>query len=384
VSARLAVSYAWGNQGLGHASRLIAVHAALRERGWTSLFFTDETNRLLTDYGFEQVLLPMYRESILGEAWSGSVEIALRRLAESTMSDTARKRAVALLTAPTDHRRRLAELIVEESARHADLVLHDVMVHGALYAHAAARGVPQAFLHRPRRDRPDPAAWVTAELPEIRTVYALGGPVPDPVSPSPVRVRTVADVVRRPLGDNPVWGPGDTGLRIAVTAGGGGYPDAESFLDAAVAGVASFLRGTGRPASVLVVPGPYFTGRLHLVADPRSRVTVTGYVDPRHSIYRDTDLLVSQGGYNTVQELLHRGIPAVAVPGERMLDDQHGRLNKVGAAGRVRVAAASPEEIAAALTDVAALAAEPPRPTPEPPGAHQIADDLTTSPPPPP
>lgn len=56
MSTRLTVSFARGNQALGHASRLVAVHAALRERGWDSLFFTDQAHRLLADYGFEQII----------------------------------------------------------------------------------------------------------------------------------------------------------------------------------------------------------------------------------------------------------------------------------------------------------------------------------------
>ncbi|MGI5519984.1 glycosyltransferase [Micromonospora sp. CA-259024] len=370
MTGRLAVSFAWGNQALGHASRLAAVHTELRALGWDSLFFADQEHRLLRDHGFPQLVLPMYRECVIGEAWSGSAAAEARqRLAGAQMNESVRLRAAALLDAPAGDRRRLAELIVEEAAGHADLVLHDVLVHGALYATAARRQTPQAYLHRPRTDRPDPAAWVAAEVPAIGTVYAIGAPVPA----GSVRVREVADVIRRPLDDRPVWGPEDTGLRVAVTAGGGGHPDAEEFLTAAVAGVAAFLGS--RPASVLVVTGPFFTGRLTLPPVPGARVTVTGYVDPRHSLYRDTDLLVCQGGYNTVQEIRHHGVPVVAVPGPRMLDDQRGRLSSAG----VRVAGPVPDEIAAGLAEVAGRDRDLPAPAPVdgPPGARQVAEDLT-------
>ena len=61
------VSFSLSERGLGHASRLVAVHMALRELGWDSLFLVERHQRLIADYGFRQVVVPHEEDDLISE-----------------------------------------------------------------------------------------------------------------------------------------------------------------------------------------------------------------------------------------------------------------------------------------------------------------------------
>jgi Glycosyltransferase family 28 C-terminal domain len=318
------VSFAWNNKGMGHASRLVAVHSVMRGRGHESLFLVEHEHRLISDYGFLQVVIPPHPKSLIGDEWWGSGDKFSARVAEK---------------------------IIRAVVCERDVILHDVVVHRLLYERASKLGCRQFLIHRARRGRPDLADWVASSAPEIQTVFVLGHSG-ESVGQSNIRLKGVSDVVRDPVDNRSIWRDGDAELRIAVSAAGGGNSDAESFLNAALMGIKEFSEEARTAASVVLTTGPYFRGMVEIPAGMCGSVRVTSYIDALHSLYRGTSAMVVHGGYNTVQELRRCGIPAVGVVGRRPLDDQAARLTELAVDGNVVVVEATAEAITTGLQRV--------------------------------
>jgi len=344
------VSFAWG-RGLGHVSRLIVVHRALSELGWDSLFLVEREQRMITDYGLAQVVIPTDEHSLIGEPLFG----------------------VEGMGNP-----RLARLIVHAVLSPDDVVLHDVTVQRQLYEQATRLGCRQVLIHRFQKNRPEPAAWVARHAPAIARVFMLGELSREDVREGIV-LQGVSDVLRQPLAEVSVWPAGMPQPRIVVTAGGGGHADAEGFLTCALEGIARWERQEGQPASVYAVTGPHFQGTLTVPSGMRGSMLVTGYVGPRRSLYRETTAVVAHGGYNTVQELAFTGVPAVVVPGVRDFDDQRKHLDAAADHLNAIVTGAAPEGIADGLTRVLRRAVRRQR-RPPPRGAWEIARAIAQSP----
>src|SRR6266540_1706270 len=123
------VSFAWNHQGLGHASRLVAVHSVLRDKGWASLFLVEHPQALIGAYDFPQVTMPKHQESLVGDTWWSARDDASGQSRE--LADT----IVAACTAPDD------------------VILHDVVIYRPLYDWAVRNGRSQLLIHRARKDR---------------------------------------------------------------------------------------------------------------------------------------------------------------------------------------------------------------------------------------
>ncbi|MFE7115059.1 glycosyltransferase [Streptomyces sp. NPDC057654] len=325
---RRVVSFTWG-RGLGHVSRLIAVHTELRAQGWDSLLLTERHQRLIDDHGLGQTVIPTDADSLVGEPLHG--------------------------TGPAvDHR--LAEALVAQALRPDDAVLHDVTVQRELYEHATRLDCPQFLVHRFQRNRPDPAAWVARHTPAIGRVYLLGHPERQAVEHG-VHLVGVDDVVRRLLGTRSPWPPDTSAMKVAVVAGGGGHADAAGFLNAALQGVRAYARREAvEHVDVLVLTGPHFDGHVLVPPGLPGPVRVAPYLGPDHDVYRHATAAITHAGYNTVQELVRSGVPTVAVPGVRDFDDQ--RVHLRAAAGRLNAAVvAEPDEHAIADGLAAVLSA---------------------------
>ncbi|MFJ6657273.1 glycosyltransferase [Streptomyces sp. NPDC091377] len=348
------VSFAWG-RGLGHVSRLIAVHTALRALGWESLLLTDREQRLTEDHGFAQVVIPTDATSLVGEPLYG--------------------------TGPSvDHR--LARALVDQALAAGDVVLHDVTVQRELYDRAVRLGCRQVLVHRFQRNRPDPAAWVARHTPAIGQVCLLGEPDREETAHG-VRLTGIPHVVRQLLGTRSPWPPGIGEPRIAVVAGGGGHADAPAFLDAALDAVRSYgarAAGAGHgpwPADLLVLTGPNFRGRVTVPPGLPGPVRVTPYLGPDYDVYRHATVAITHGGYNTVQELARSGVPAVVVPGVRDFDDQRVHLRAAAARLNATVVEPDPDAIAQALHLLLRSGRRPlPSAPPEPDGAAVLARAL--------
>lgn len=346
---RRVVSFAWG-RGLGHTSRLVAVHRALGDLGWDSLFLVEREQRMIADYGLAQVMIPTDEHSLVGEPLFG-----LEGLGNP----------------------RLARVIVDAVLSADDVVLHDVTIQRELYEQATRLGCKQMLIHRFQRNRPEPGAWVAWHAPNIGRVFLLGEPSREEVWEG-IFLQGVPDVLRQPLAEESIWPPRMPQPRIAVTAAGGGHADAEDFLSCALQGIGLLERQEDRPVSVYVVTGPHFRGTFTVPPGLRGSVLITGYVGPRHSIYRDTTVVVAHGGYNTVQELAFTGVPAVVVPGVRDFDDQRKHLDAAADRLNAIVTDATPERIADGLARALRLTVRRQR-RPPPRGTWEIARAIAQS-----
>jgi hypothetical protein len=307
---------------------------------------------MIADYGLAQVMIPTDEHSLVGEPLFG----------------------VEGMGNPG-----LARLIVDAVLSADDVVLHDVTVQRQLYEQATQLGCSQMLIHRFQKNRPEPAAWVAQHTPAIARVFVLGEPNRAEDVREGIVLQGVSDVLRQPLAEASVWPLRMPRPRIAVTAAGGGHADAEGFLTCALEGIARLERQEDRPISVYAVTGPHFRGAFTVPPGLRGSVLVTGYVGPRHSIYRDTTVVVAHGGYNTVQELAFTGVPAAVVPGVRDFDDQQKHLDAAADRLNAIVTAAAPERIAHALGRALRRTVRRQRRCP-PKGAWEIAHAIAQSP----
>ncbi len=303
---KVVTSFAWNHEGLGHVSRLIGIHTVIRQRGLESLFFVEHHQQLIDDYQLPQVVVPSHPHSLVAEDWW---------IGKSNGMDYPRAR-------------NLSASIVRDATRHMDCVIvHDVVVHRSLYDEAVAKGWSQSLVYRDRKDVDDPVAWIQINAPEINVLYWLGKPHIRQQF-NDLQVVGVHDVVRPLLGENSIWSPEAMGpdcLRVVITAGGGGHPDAQQFLQNSIDAIAGFSEKCSKAMFLVVVTGPYFRGVIRIPKRFNATATVTPYLNPTLSQYIDTSLLISQGGYNTFNEARQYNQPVVIVPGNRMLDDQVAR-----------------------------------------------------------
>ena len=265
------------------------------------------------------------------------------------------------------------ECIVENAARPAtgwaevlarvapDVVVYDTMLPTELDLLPAAARVCYVM----RRCRPERQAEVFAS-PFLRdrvdavvvphTAAEFGYPIPAGLRQ---RARFAGLIARRP---DPVvqarlrtrYGLADAAFVLVSTGGAGGFAhSAQPFFDA-VAAVQRAVAGQVGLRHVVVL-GPHFRG---VVPDLSGAVVVQSepaLVD----LFAIADLVVAEGGYNSVSELRLVKTPAVFLPGMRTLDDQEERVNALARRGlAVVLAGAAPAVVA---REVAALVQMPER-----------------------
>ncbi len=145
---------------------------------------------------------------------------------------------------------------------------------------------------------------------------------------------------------------------LVSSVGGGGFTEpARAFFETVFRAHEGCRRRRGDLRHV-VVRGPYFGEPLRPPPGVELVETVADLVD----LFALAHLVVAEGGYNTVHELLATGTPGVFLPAPRGADDQAARVAEIAAAGLGFVAggddpARRAERVVAVATDAAALAA---------------------------
>lgn len=298
------VAFAWNHEGLGHVSRLTAVATELCRRlpETSPLFFVEQPYDLLEDAGILQVPVAVPDGSFAGNlprAVTGGGELA-------AVSGALRSFLAGVL--------RDAEPIV---------VLHDSVFWQPLVDAAAGAGVPQVLV---LRDRVELESYVASLADVLTMVEAVIVPhLPTERLRRALRshgdkVEFVGPIIRsRPAPLSPWWREQSGAERlVVVSAGGGGYPDVGPYLSAVLEGCTS-IPGV---IHVVVITGPLFRGRVQAPPGFPHRLTVLPYEPALTTLLGDADAAVTQAGYNTVNELRTRGVPAVIVPSSRSYDDQ--------------------------------------------------------------
>lgn len=146
--------------------------------------------------------------------------------------------------------------------------------------------------------------------------------VPDDGGLGPVLLREREELLPREAARAAL---GLSGRAVYLTLGGGGDPAAADLIPRLLP------RLRARGWEVVVGAGPLYQG-------PEIRGPGIVWLDryAPSELMAGFDAAVSAGGYNSVYELLHAGVPTVFLPQPRLADDQEGRVARVVAAGAGR------------------------------------------------
>jgi predicted glycosyltransferase len=178
--------------------------------------------------------------------------------------------------------------------------------------------------------------------------------------PGALRARSVftGPIIRRPTAAGVArararYRAAEGDFLLVSTAGGGGFAATAAMLFATAAAVHRRLAGRLPGLRHVVVRGPNFTGEIEALEG----MTVVGFEAEMVDLLAAADLVLAEGGYNTVNELRLARTPAVFVPGARAYDDQAERVRAL--AGRGSAAIVSGASAPAAADAVAAIACSP-------------------------
>jgi len=120
---------------------------------------------------------------------------------------------------------------------------------------------------------------------------------------------------------------------LVSTPGGGGFAgDAATFF-ATVLDVHQRVAGRVPRLRHLVVQGPHSEQPF----EQQPGMTLIGYEPELVNLFALANLVIAEGGYNTVNELRLAGAPAVFLPGARTYDDQEERVRALERQGMARV-----------------------------------------------
>lgn len=223
----------------------------------------------------------------------------------------------------------------------AELVRPDVIVHDT----ALPSDVPMpdvAHVYIMRRSLPERQAEVLAS-PQLRAMSLILVPH----TREDFGYEIPADLVDRclfvgPISQRPTPAGGDRArdrydahdrFLVTSTVGGGGFQaQAEAFF-ACTAALQQELAAHLPGARHVIVRGPNFTGR----ADPSPGAREVDFDPELVELLGASDLVVAEGGYNTVLEVRLARVPAVFLPSVRTWDDQERRVRDLERAGLAAV-----------------------------------------------
>jgi len=132
---------------------------------------------------------------------------------------------------------------------------------------------------------------------------------------------------------------------LVSTVGGGGFADTAANLFAIAFEAEAALRSRLATLRHVVVRGPNYRGQL---PEGEGR-TVVEFEPAMTALLATADLVVAEGGYNTVNEIRLVAAPTAFVPGRRHWDDQELRVAELAGQGLGVVAEAAADVVALAL-----------------------------------
>ena len=171
----------------------------------------------------------------------------------------------------------------------------------------------------------------------------------------------VGPIARQPKPASPFPRGVDDTFQLTSTAGGGGFgASTDRFFDL-VEQVGRSLGTSIKGLAHLVVLGPNYdnparAARLGAVAGVTVRQHDSALVDR----LAEADLVLAEGGYNTVNEICLAGAAAVFVPAPRGFDDQHQRVAALAHRG-VGLVVEPDETLTGAVQRIISLATDPQR-----------------------
>jgi predicted glycosyltransferase len=116
---------------------------------------------------------------------------------------------------------------------------------------------------------------------------------------------------------------------ITSTVGGGGRTDESSFFFGIVSALHKQLNKFFSHLRHFVVLGPY--SQVSLL--PRKAMTILRLEPELHNLIALSNLVIAEGGYNTVNEIRRAKVPAIFIPAVRKHDNQEERVRTLEAKG---------------------------------------------------
>jgi predicted glycosyltransferase len=307
------VNYAVNGLGTGHVTRLIAISRWLRRHaerlnvGAEIYFLTSsEAGGLLFAERFPTFKLPS--RTVVAEAG----------VDENKFLDLARHWV----------RQTLAAL-------HPDLLLVDTFPQGYFNElDPFLRECPTAaFVYRPLKETHASVPDFQSALSHYNLIlvpeYEQHAPVVTPPAVhdrvryiGPMIVRDRAEILAREEARR-VLGISDDRLAVYISAGGGGDRNAEHLIQASYEAL-----GEIQGLHLVIGAGPLYRGRCIY----RDGVTWMAHGNAAEFMAA-FDVAVSAAGYNSFNELMHFGVPAVFLPQEKWADDQKARAERAARAG---------------------------------------------------
>jgi predicted glycosyltransferase len=226
-----------------------------------------------------------------------------------------------------------------------DVVVYDTVLPPDPQAglHPDARCV---FVMRRRQGERAAEVWAHPFLDRVERVIVphtaeeFGQPVPERFAD---RTSFVGTIARRPHADarrrvRASLGLRDDAVLLTSTVGGGGFQEQADRFFAIVESVGRRVATSAPTATHVVVLGPNYAGEAQadaLRALPHT--VVRRFVPDLVDLLAASDLVVAEGGYNTVNEVRVSQVPAVFLPSSRGLDDQTERVSRLESLGAARV-----------------------------------------------
>jgi len=117
--------------------------------------------------------------------------------------------------------------------------------------------------------------------------------------------------------------------KITVTCGGGGLRGSNKLL--LVANEALYNMDLGVSSEITYITGPFNQSNYELLLSGKSRQYE--YIKDLPKEFKKSRLVISEAGFNTVNELVATNTPALLIPGFRLLDNQELRAVSSGIFG---------------------------------------------------
>jgi predicted glycosyltransferase len=284
---------------LGHTSRLIAIAQGVRRRKPDArLVFLAEGNAspLLAAEGFPHICLPP-EAAFAGHEWSDW---------------------------PADERDHLlgkmARSLLEELQPR--LMVFDSRPCAYIAVQTAEMRLPTAFVARRTRTEGRCFDWAKMHRDSVDLVIVPHEAGEFPVPPELAEKTHFVGTIVRDETSKAATPPADTGKRVLITGGGGGFPGTVDFYNHALAAVRASrtlvpsLEGT-------LITGPMFNEWRKL--KPVEGVEIVPFDADIWTTMTQADVIICQAGYNTLAELGRIDKPTICIPAPRVADDQFAR-----------------------------------------------------------
>jgi len=324
ITAPRILFYAVNGLGLGHVTRLMAIATAIRRiRPQTQFLFltTSEADNVIYAQGFPSVKLPS-RSAI---ARTGLRPRVFNKLTHAVVTNTVAAFNPAIMIVDTFPAGASQELLPTLSWE-----MRRAFVFRAQQPERMADSFFQAAL----------SAYDLCLVPHVEGSETLQ--IPESVEQKwtgDVFIRSKEDALDRAAARARLGLPAD-GKVLYVSFGGGGDDEITSALTTTLE-AASDLDWT---IAVAVAP----LQSIQSDASPCNRVVRIRHY-PMAECFNAFDGAVSAGGYNTVAELLHFGVPSIIIPFPRGLDDQFGRVSGLANKGAILPGELNAEKLRAQL-----------------------------------